>query len=258
LEIQPVLGRIFSDKLATDKNKIVVNEVFVREHKMENPIGEIIPLITGECEIIGVVKDFHYKSVNEPIAPLIIRNQTDATFCLVNISSSGFNDLHHNIQSFKNETNGLSPSFPVEISFLSQAIENMYQSELQFRKTFTLFAGIAIIICCMGIFAMSLSTTQKRSKEIGIRKVNGARISEVLVMLNKDFVKWVAIAFVIATPIAWYAMNQWLQNFAYKTELSWWIFALAGLLALGIALLTISWQSWRAARRNPVEALRYE
>jgi putative ABC transport system permease protein len=95
-------------------------------------------------------------------------------------------------------------------------------------------------------------------RKIGIRKVNGARISEILTMLNKDFVKWVAIAFVIATPIAYYAMTKWLENFAYKTELSWWIFALAGLMALGIALLTVSWQSWKAATRNPVEALRYE
>ncbi len=105
---------------------------------------------------------------------------------------------------------------------------------------------------------MILITIQQRTKEIGIRKVNGAQISEVLMMLNKDFVKWVAIAFVIATPIAWYAMHKWLENFAYKTELSWWIFALAGLIALGISLLTVSWQSWKAATRNPVEALRYE
>jgi putative ABC transport system permease protein len=134
----------------------------------------------------------------------------------------------------------------------------MYQSELQFRRTFSLFAVCAIIICCLGILAMSLFACQRRTKEIGIRKVNGARISEVMVMLNRDFVKWVAIAFVIATPIAWYAMHKWLESFAYKTELSWWIFALAGLLALGIALLTVSFQSYKAARRNPVEALRYE
>ena len=101
-------------------------------------------------------------------------------------------------------------------------------------------------------------TIQQRTKEIGIRKVNGARIYEVLLMLNKDFVKWVAIAFVIATPIAWYAMHKWLENFAYKTELSWWIFALAGSFTLGISLLTVSWLSWKAATRNPVEALRYE
>ncbi len=101
-------------------------------------------------------------------------------------------------------------------------------------------------------------TTHKKIKEIGIRKVNGAKVSEILSMNNRDFMKWVVIAFVIASPIAWYAMTRWLENFAYKTELSWWIFALAGILALGIALLTVSWQSWKAATRNPVEALRYE
>ena len=105
---------------------------------------------------------------------------------------------------------------------------------------------------------MSMLISEMRTKEIGIRKVNGARVAEILAMLNMDFVKWVMIAFVIATPVAYYAMNKWLENFAYKTSLSWWIFALAGLLALGIALLTVSWQSWKAATRNPVEALRYE
>jgi putative ABC transport system permease protein len=108
------------------------------------------------------------------------------------------------------------------------------------------------------LLGLSLLISQQRTKEIGIRKVNGASVSEILVMLNKDFVKWVVIAFVIATPIAYYAMNKWLENFAYKTSLSWWIFALAGLLALGIALITVSFQSWKAATKNPVESLRYE
>jgi putative ABC transport system permease protein len=209
-------------------------------------------------EIVGVVKDFHYKSVNEPISPLIIKNDPTASCCLVRFQTSDFKSLHQTIQEIKTAAAELSPSFPVEISFLDQAIENLYQSELQFRRTFSLFAGCAIVICCLGILAMSLITCQRRIKEIGIRKVNGARVSEVMTMLNRDFVKWVAIAFIIATPIAYYAMQKWLENFAYKTELSWWIFALAGLLALGIALLTVSWQSWKAATRNPVEALRYE
>jgi putative ABC transport system permease protein len=110
----------------------------------------------------------------------------------------------------------------------------------------------------MGLLGLSLLISQQRTKEIGIRKVNGARVSEILAMLNRDFVKWVAIAFVIATPIAYFAMNKWLENFAYKTSLSWWIFALAGLLALGIALLTVSFQSYKAATKNPIESLRYE
>jgi putative ABC transport system permease protein len=110
----------------------------------------------------------------------------------------------------------------------------------------------------MGLFGMVLNTVAKKTKEIGIRKVNGAKISEILLMLNIDFIKWVVLAYVIACPIAWYAMDSWLENFAYKTTLSWWIFVLAGALALGIAVLTVSWQSWKAATRNPVEALRYE
>ena len=253
-------GRFFSKDFSTDQHKMVVNETFLRENKMDNPIGVKFTMAMDDhnSEIIGVVEDFHYKSVNEPIASLVIQNESNAYFCLVSLQTSDFNSLHQTIQEIKTATADLSPSFPVEISFLDQAIENMYQSELQFRRTFSLFAGCAIVICCMGIFAMSLFTCQRRIKEIGIRKVNGARISEIMTMLNKDFIKWVVIAFLIATPIAYYAMHKWLENFAYKTELSWWIFAIAGLLALGIALLTVSWQSWKVATRNPVEALRYE
>jgi putative ABC transport system permease protein len=253
-------GSFYSKALTTDEHKIVVNETFLRENKIDNPIGFKIGIGMDMhiSEIIGVVKDFHYKSVNVPISSLIIKNDQTASYCLVRLQTSDFKSLHQSIQDIKTATAELSPSFPVEISFLDQAVENMYQTELQFRRTFSLFAGCAIVICCLGILAMSLFTCQRRIKEIGIRKVNGARVSEVMTMLNRDFVKWVAIAFVIATPIAYYAMQKWLENFAYKTDLCWWIFALAGLLALAIALLTVSWQSWRAATRNPVEALRYE
>jgi len=260
--LQLVQGRFTSEDLTTDRNKLVVNETFLRENKVRNPIGEKMVMGFGQddglCEIIGVVKDFHYKSFNQPIGSLVIQNQDRVSYALVTLRTGDFNSLQSTIQDIKTMSASLSPSFPVEISFLDQAVENLYQSELQFRHTFSLFAGCAIVICCLGILAMSLFACQRRIKEIGIRKVNGARVSEVMAMLNRDFVKWVAIAFVIATPVAWYIMNKWLESFAYKTELSWWIFALAGLLALGIAMLTVSWQSWRAATRNPVEALRYE
>ena len=120
------------------------------------------------------------------------------------------------------------------------------------------FSVMAILISAIGLWGILLFMVKQRTKEIGIRKVNGARVIEILTMLNAGFIKWVLIAFVIACPIAYYAMHQWLQNFAYKTELSWWVFAMAGLVAVAIAVLTVSWQSWRAATRNPVEALRYE
>jgi putative ABC transport system permease protein len=121
-----------------------------------------------------------------------------------------------------------------------------------------LFAVLAIMISCLGILGLAEFSIKRRIKEIGIRKVNGARIGEIISLLNKDFVRWVLLAFIIAVPVSWYIMNLWLKNFAYRTNLSWWIFALAGLIALGIALFTVSWQSLRAATRNPVESLRYE
>ena len=259
MELELVSGRFYSDDLSTDKGKVVVNETFLRQNKLEDPINMKFSMREDRnYEIIGVVKDFHYQAINQPIAPLAIRNDSYGSYCLVNMQTADFNSLHTVFQQIKTEASELSPSFPVEISFFDQAIENMYYSELQFRRTFSLFAVCAIVLCCLGILAMSLFAAQQRIKEIGIRKVNGAKVSEILAMLNKDFVKWVAIAFIIATPLAYYAMNKWLENFAYKTSLSWWIFALAGLLALGIALLTVSFQSWKAATKNPIESLRYE
>lgn len=262
LGLQLVQGRFFSDDLVTDAHKMIVNETFVRENKMENPIGAKFVMGFGEnpplAEIVGVVKDFHYKPVTIPVGSLIIQNEPRASYCLIAINTSDFNSLNRFIQDIKIQTNKLSPSFPVEISFLDQAVENLYQSEIQFRRTFSLFAGCAIVICCLGILAMSLFACQRRIKEIGIRRVNGADVGEVMTMLNRDFVRWVVVAFLIATPVSWLIMSKWLESYAYKTEMSWWIFVLSGTIALGIALLTVSWQSWKAATRNPVEALRYE
>jgi putative ABC transport system permease protein len=126
------------------------------------------------------------------------------------------------------------------------------------RTIFSYFMIVAISIAILGMMGLSVFLIERRTKEIGIRKVNGAKVSEILNMLNKDFIKWVIIAFAIALPVAWFGMHRWLENFSYKTELSWWIFALGGIIALGIALFTVILQSWRAATRNPVEALRYE
>ena len=256
--LQLVSGRFYTNDLSSDKEKVLVNETFVREHNFTNPLGSRFIMGKRSYEIIGVVKDFHFQSVSQPIVPLVIRNESYASYCLVNIRTVNFKSLNKVIQDLKDEVSQLSLSFPVEVSFFDRAIENMYQSELRFQRTFSLFAGCAIVICCLGILAMSLFSCQRRTKEIGIRKINGAKSSEVMILLNKDLLKLVGFAFIIAIPVAWFAMHKWLQDFAYRTELSWWIFAIAGLLAFGIALLTISWVSWRAASKNPVEALRYE
>jgi putative ABC transport system permease protein len=259
-----IMGRMFSDDFSTDKGKVVVNESFLRKNGITvNPIGTTFKHGQHDSEIVGVVKDFHFRSINIPISPLVITNSKPnhlflPLHCLIKVQAANFNILHNVVERTKEICGELSPEYPIEVAFMDNGIENMYKSEVEFRHTFTLFAGSAILICCLGIFALSLFASQQRTKEIGIRKVNGAKVSEILNMLNKDFIKWVIMAIVIAIPMAYFAMNKWLENFAYKTELSWWIFALAGLLALGISLLTVSWQSWKAATRNPVEALRYE
>ena len=134
----------------------------------------------------------------------------------------------------------------------------MYRQDERFADAISLFGFLAITISCLGILGLATFSSERRAKEIGIRKVHGASVRELLVLLNKDFMKWVGIAFVIACPLGWYAMNKWLQDFAYRTEVSWWIFALSGVIALIIALLTVSWQTWRASTGNPVEVLRYE
>jgi putative ABC transport system permease protein len=152
----------------------------------------------------------------------------------------------------------ISPSTFLEYDLLSERIANFYQKEEKQTRSVMFFAFMAIALASMGLFGYVSLMLIQRTKEIGIRKINGARVTEVMTMLNIDLIKWVVIAFFIATPVALYSMHKWLQTFAYKTELSWWIFGLAGVLALVIALLTVSWQSWRAATRNPVEALRYE
>jgi putative ABC transport system permease protein len=161
--------------------------------------------------------------------------------------------------AFMNDTwNDLFPEIPFDYLNVKETYFSNYESEQELAEIISIFSGFAIFLTILGMLGLISFIAELRTKEIGIRKVNGAKIIEVLAILNKDFIKWTATAFLIATPVAWYAMNKWLENFAYKTALSWWVFALSGMLALGIALLIVSWQSWRTARRNPVEALRYE
>jgi putative ABC transport system permease protein len=142
--------------------------------------------------------------------------------------------------------------------FFDDLLDEKYQPEIRLRNITIAFAILAIVISVMGILGMAIFSINRRTKEIGIRKVAGAKTSEILILLNAEFIKWVLVAFLIAAPVSWYFMNKWLQNFAFKTELSWWIFALAGFLSIAIALITVSWECWRTATRNPVESLRYE
>jgi ABC-type antimicrobial peptide transport system permease subunit len=250
-------------------NSIIVNMEFLNELGISDPNKALAVKIDGigrnGAFIKGVVRDFHSGSLHGKIRPCLFYNDPRA-YSTVNIkmASSGANSksksgiLPSDIERLSEKWNKIFPDQPVEFKFLSDRIADYYKSEHNALNLFLLFAAITIFLCVLGILGLSLSMNERRTKEIGLRKVNGAKIAEVIVLLNKDFVKWVAVAFLISTPVAWFIMHKWLENFAFKTELSWWIFLLSGVLALGIALLTVSWQSWRAATRNPVEALRYE
>ena len=218
------------------------------------------PLKPGQIRIkfAGVAEDFNYNSAHESIGDFAFwlgESRNRARFIHVRLNPG---NLHAGIDAIKKVWQMDYPQEQMDYFFIDDRVAQQYKSETILSRILFAFSTIGILISIIGISALSLFISQQRTKEIGIRKVNGAKVSEVMTMLNKDFIRWVAIAFVIATPIAWCVMHKWLESYAYKTSLSWWIFALAGILALGITLFTVSWQSWKAATRNPVEALRYE
>ena len=171
------------------------------------------------------------------------------------LSTSALKDA---ISQIENKWKDILPQNTFNYKFLDQNFEAQYNEDKAFGSAFQIFAILAILIASMGLFGLTSYTCIQRKKEIGIRKVNGATITQILSLLNKDFIKWIFLAFVAAVPISWYAMGKWLEGFAYKTEMSWWIFALAGITVLGIALITVSWQSFQAAVANPVDSLRNE
>ena len=225
----------------------------------DEAIGSAFRIGQNTFKVKGVVENYHHVSLHYPVKPSIyLQNlQWDMSvgYYSFKLSSSDLPGTMNNIEKIWKR---LYPKDEFIYFFSNKEFEAQYLSDLNFKNILTSSALLALAISCMGLLSLAIFTTKRRIKEIGIRKVNGAEVLEVMSMLNKDFVRWVAVAFIIATPVAWYAMDKWLESFAYRTSLSWWIFALAGLLALSIAILTVSWQSWKAATRNPVEALRYE
>ena len=248
-------GKGFNTNYSNDKYSCVINKAAFLSNRSIFRIGENIPGLWSKSTLIGVSDNFNYASLHNPIEPLcFILNKDYCTTAFIKYNGSTASVLKH----LKSKLNDICPEIPFEYSFLQDTIHNFYKVEERLLKILSLLCGITIVLNCVGLWSLFKVIVNNRTKEIGIRKVNGAKVGEILTLLNRDFVKWVIIAFVIATPIAYYAMDKWLENFAYKTELSWWIFALAGVVALGIALLTVSFQSWKAATRNPVEALRYE
>ena len=240
------------EKEYTVSMPIVINQTAEKQLGFEDPIGQRL----GDKVIVGVVKDFHFRSLHFPIEPLVMSNNPEAIGTMnVRIAPGNISETLNFIRNtyMRNRENR-----EFSYRFFDDLLNEKYQGETRLKNITVAFALLAIIISVLGILGMAVFSIDRRTKEIGIRRVTGAKSSEILILLNKEFILWVIVAFIIAAPIAWYAMNRWLQNFVYKTELSWWIFLLAGIIAFGIALITVNWQSWRVATRNPVEALRYE
>jgi putative ABC transport system permease protein len=258
MEIKLKEGRNFSsDNPADKKATYLINETAIKLYDLKNPIGQVIVPGNGvKGRIIGIINDFHYRGLNYEQTPLILF-YTPEYKNYVNIKLNGGN-TEGALGKIRMTWEEICPAFSFEYKFLDVTYDLQYQTERKFESLLFSFAMLALFIASIGLFGLSVFSIERRTKEIGIRKVNGATTLEIMGMLNSDIIKWVIIAFIAACPVAWYSMNKWLQDFAYRTDITWWIFALSGLIALGIALLTVSWLSWKAATRNPVEALRYE
>jgi putative ABC transport system permease protein len=260
LRIPIVSGSSFKDNVPANHLVFVINESLSRKVEWENPLGKTIER-NGQNQIItGVCKDFnfaplHFKIVPLVIDPISITDGGDYSYLLVSFETTNISIV---LSQIKNIWKKEEPNEPFNSFFLDEQFAQVYYKEIHQKELLTIFSILAIIIASLGLFSISLYAISVRTKEIGIRKVNGAKTTEILLLINSLFVRWIVLAFVIATPFSWYFMKRWLEDYAYKTNISWWVFLLAGFGVLLIGLITVSWQAYRTARRNPVDALRYE
>ncbi|QJD78649.1 ABC transporter permease [Spirosoma rhododendri] len=263
LEIGLVSGRNFSESFKSDaSNAVLINQTLARQLG-PRPVGKRVRYVidqanhTAEARIVGVVKDFHTYSLQHKVEPLVLQMPTasDKDNLYVRIRAGNVSAALAYIQTVYRT---FSPTATLDFHFLDENFSKQYQAEQKQGDVLLTFTVLAVFIACLGLFGLVAFAAEQRTKEIGVRKVLGASVASIVGLLSRDFLKLVLIAVIIASPLAWYAMHRWLQNFAYKIDLAWWLFALAGLLTTGIALLTVSFQSIRAALVNPVKSLRSE
>jgi len=250
-------GRSFSKDFPSDPEQAyLVNETAVKAMEMENPVGKRFADWKGWGTIIGVVKDFHFVPMHQPIKPLAVRLRTDdIRFISIKVSPSR---LSQTLSFIEKKWKEIAPGFAFTYSFFDEAVNELYRSEERLNLSLRFFSGVAVFLACLGLFGLALFSIEQRTKEVGIRKVLGAGITDIVSLLSKDFLRWVAAATIIAWPLSFYAASKWLQSFAYRTNLSLWIFAGATAAVLGVAVLTVAYQALKAAVANPVDSLRYE
>jgi len=260
VEIQQ--GRDFSREFPNDivnwetrKCAYIVNDRAVKEMGFTDPLGQEIEVWGFKGPIVGVVEDYNFRSLHSAIGPIFYQfNPIFWSEIIVRIDPA----VPSVLSDIELVWNKYVSDYPLEMNFVNDQIHDLYRDDRNLTNALDVFSLLAIVIASMGLFTLTVLSMNRRIREIGLRKVNGASIRNILFMLSTDYMKRVAIAFVLAVPLAWYSMHLWLENFAYKTHLSWWIFALCGLFIMGIAILTVSWLSWQAAAKNPIEALRHE
>lgn len=251
-------GRPFSEEYTTDTANIIVNEEAARAMGMDDPIGQNVTIWDDhQGQIIGLVRDFHYTSMHQKIGPLIIRLDPQRNWGFTFIRTTP-GQTREALTAMEQSSTQLNPAYPFEYHFVDQEFEKIYRSEMTIGSLSSIFAVVAIFISCLGLLGLASYTAEQRIKEISVRKVLGASVSNLVMLLSGEFSRLVLIGFVISTPLAYYLMEQWLQGFAYRIELSIAIFGIAGLTSLFIAWLTVAYQSFRAARCNPAETLRNE
>jgi putative ABC transport system permease protein len=250
-------GRSFSKEFPTDATEaIMVNEEAVKAMGMESPIGKRLSIQDENFKIIGVVKNYHFRSLQQEIDPLILLYYPQR--CRVLFARLKSEQIPQTIGYIENVFKRFAPSYPFNYYFLDEALDRLYRSEQRIGTLFRYFSILAILISCLGLLGLASFMAEQRTKEIGIRKVLGATASNIVALLSKEFTKWVIVANIVAWPVAYFALNKWLQSYAYKTNVALWSFVLSGALALLIALVTVSYQSIKAALANPADSLRYE
>lgn len=254
LGIELIDGTGFSETISANTKKCLINQSFAGLFPDQDLIGKGIPGME-DMIVTGIVKDFHYSDLKSRVEPAFISFDNKGFHLLVKPSDNRAQPARSAISDIWQK---LIPDYPLDIESVGDRFEWYHRGNVNFKRLIASCSLISLFLSMIGLFAVSYQKTRSRTKEIGIRKINGANIIDILAMINKDFIRWTVIAFIIAVPVAWYAMHKWLESYAYKTDVKWWIFALSGIIVLTISLLTVSWQSWKAATKNPVEALRYE
>jgi putative ABC transport system permease protein len=255
MKMKLVEGRNFNPDLESDKDAVIINQRMAKELGLKNPVGARISNHRS-FTVIGIVEDFHFDSFKNKIEPLAISFETSPTIVSARIDNG--QNPSNVIQSIMALWKEMAPHQPIRYTFLDQSYARMYDDVNRMARVFTSCAVFAIIVACLGLFGLSASMTEQRSKEISIRLVLGASMSNVLQLVMQNFLWLIIVSFVLSTPIAWFIMDKWLQDYEYRIDITWDVFALAGIMAVVIALATISYQSVRAALINPVNNLRSE